>query len=166
MTTLYVLAQEYQAAARTLADTDLDEKTVLDTLESMSGELEDKAIASIMVARDLAAAAAAIAEDGKRQSARAKALQARADRIREFVLATMQATGVLKINSTRMALSVRQNPPAVCIPDIELVPAEYRLPPPEPTAPGPDKKAIKAAIESGQEIAWATLTRTNRLEEK
>jgi Siphovirus Gp157 len=155
MTALYVLAQEYQAAARALADTDLDDQTITDTLDGMAGDLEDKAIASIMVARD-----------GKRQAARAKAIQARADRIRDFVLATMQASGIQKINSTRLSLAVRQNPPSVVILDADLVPTEFRLPPPEPVAPGPDKKAIKAAIEAGQSLAWATLTRTNRLEEK
>ena len=43
MTALYLLAEEYRAAAEKLADLDLDEQTVADTLESLAGSVEVKA---------------------------------------------------------------------------------------------------------------------------
>ena len=40
MTALYELAAEYRADAEKLADMDLDEQTLADTLEGLGGELE------------------------------------------------------------------------------------------------------------------------------
>ena len=60
MTQLFVLAGEYRSAAQKLADLDLDEQTVADTLESLSGDLEVKATNVAMFARDLEARAEAI----------------------------------------------------------------------------------------------------------
>ena len=55
MSALYELAAEYREAAHRLADTDLDEQTIADTLDGMAGELEQKAIAVAMVIRNIKA---------------------------------------------------------------------------------------------------------------
>jgi hypothetical protein len=40
MTALYEIAHQYRADADKLADMDLDEQTLADTLDSLSGDLE------------------------------------------------------------------------------------------------------------------------------
>ena len=62
MTALYELAAEYRADCEKLADMDMDEQTLADTLEGLSGELEVKAQNVIMFTRNLEATAAAIKE--------------------------------------------------------------------------------------------------------
>ena len=42
---LYKIAADYAEAAARLAETDLDEQTIADTLEGLAGDLRDKAIA-------------------------------------------------------------------------------------------------------------------------
>jgi hypothetical protein len=74
MTALYVLSQEYRTAAEKLADMDLDDQTFADTLESLSGDLEAKAVNVAMFCRNLEASAAAIEEAEAQMAARRKAL--------------------------------------------------------------------------------------------
>lgn len=163
MTALYVLAHEYRDAANRLADLDLDEQTIADTLESMSGDLEVKANNTARVIRNMQSLAASIKEAESAMAARRKALEARAERVMRYLLDSMQHAGIQKIESPHFTISVRQNPPAVVINESGLVPAEF-MRQPEPPPPSPDKKAIGDALKAGREVPGAHLARGVRLE--
>lgn len=165
MTALYELAQEYRAAAEKLADMDIDDQTLSDTLEGMSGELEVKAQNVIMFCRNIEATACAIKEAEGQMAARRKALENRAAGLRRYVLENMQFAGIQRIECPWFKLSIRENPAAVDIYEPGLVPAQY-MRQPEPPPPAPDKTAIKAALAAGTEVPGAKLTRGNRLEIK
>lgn len=165
MSALYELAAEYRADAEKLADMDLDEQTLADTLEGLSGELEVKAQNVIMFTRNLEATAAAIKEAEAQMAARRKALENRAAGLRRYVLENMQFAGIQKIECPFFKLSIRDNPAAVDIYEPGLIPAQY-MKQPEPPPPAPDKTAIKAAITAGTEVPGARLTKGTRLEIK
>lgn len=165
MTQLYLLANEYRAAADQLADMDLDEQTIADTLESLSGDLEVKATNVAMFCRNLEAAAASIKEAEGAMSARRKAIEKRADNLRQYLLASMQTAGINKIECPYFALSIKTNPPAVVINEPGLIPAEF-MRRPEPPPPAPDKTAIKEAIKAGREVPGAHLAQGSRLDIK
>lgn len=163
MTALYDIAREYREAADKLADLDLDEQTVADTLESMGGELEVKATNVAFFTRNLEALAASIKEAEAGMAARRKAIENRAQRMRDYLLNCMQLAGVQKIEAPYFKLAQRENPPAVVIDEPGLIPAEY-MKQPEPPPPSPDKTAIKAAIQQGKEVPGAHLQRGVRLD--
>mgnify|MGYP001002869819 CR=1 FL=1 len=165
MSALYELAAEYRTDCEKLADMDLDEQTLADTLEGLSGELEVKAQNVIMFTRNLEATAAAIKEAEAQMAARRKALENRAAGLRRYVLENMQFAGIQKIECPYFKLSIRDNPAAVEIYEPGLIPAQY-MKQPEPPPPSPDKTAIKAAIAAGAEVPGAKLTRGIRLEVK
>jgi len=165
MTALYELAAEYRAAADKLADMDIDEQTISDTLEGMSGDLEVKAQNVILFTRNLESTAAAIKEAEGQMAARRKALENRAAGLRRYVLENMQFAGIQKIECPWFKLSIRDNPAAVEIYEPGLIPAQY-MKTPEPPPPAPDKTAIKAAITAGMEVPGAKLTKGTRLEIK
>jgi hypothetical protein len=165
MTQLYVLAQDYRATADKLADMDLDEQTIADTLESMSGDLEVKATNTAMFCRNLEASAAAIKEAEAQMAARRKAIENRAGRIKDYLLASMMVAGVQKIECPHFRLAVRENPPAVEVYEPGLIPAEF-MRQPEPPPPAIDKAAIKEAIKAGQDVPGCKLSRGMRLEIK
>lgn len=165
MSALYELAAQYRADAEKLADLDLDEQTLADTLEGMGGELEVKAQNVIMFTRNLEATAAAIKEAEAQMAARRKALENRAAGLRRYVLENMQFAGIQKIECPFFRLSIRENPAAVDIYEPGLIPAEY-MKQPETPPPAPDKSAIKAAITAGTEVPGAKLTKGTRLEIK
>lgn len=165
MTALYELAAQYRADADKLADLDLDEQTLADTLEGMGGELEVKAQNVIMFTRNLEATAAAIKEAETQMAARRKAMENRAAGLRRYVLENMQFAGIQKIECPLFKLSIRENPAAVEIYEPGLIPSDY-MKQPETPPPAPDKTAIKAAITAGTEVPGAKLTKGTRLEIK
>ena len=163
MNTLYDIAAEYRQTADKLADLDLDEQTIADTLEGMSGALELKAQNVVMFARNLEATATAIKEAETNMASRRKALEHRAAGLRRYALSAMQVAGVQSIECPYFKLSVRKNPTAVEVFDAAQIPAQF-MRTPEPPPPAPDKKAITEAIKAGQEVPGARLVSGERLE--
>lgn len=162
MTALYQLSAEYRQAADKLAELDIDEQTVSDTLEGLAGDLEAKAVATAMVTRNLDALAESIKQAEAGMVARRKAIEARADRIREYLLENMLACGMTKIESPYFELSVRENPSSVIIDCAADVPPDYWRHPETPP-PVVDKKLVAQAIKDGFTVSGAHLERIKRL---
>lgn len=162
---LYQIAGEYRAAADQLADLDLPEDVVRDTLESISGDLETKAVNVASFVRNLEASAAQIKEAEQAMSNRRKAIEKRAENVREYLLNNMLHSGISKIECPYFKLAVRDNPPAVVINEPGLIPLAYMTEPVAPP-PAPDKALIKKAITDGFEVPGAHLTRGKRLDIK
>jgi hypothetical protein len=162
---LYEIAHEYRAALDKLAELDLDEQTLSDTLEGMGGELQTKSVSVAAFIRNLEASAAAIKEAESQMSARRKAIENRAARVKDYLLANMMVAGVQKIESPYFKLSVRDNPPAVEIFEPALIPLDYMVLPPIPDAV-PNKKAIAAVLKDGGDVPGCVLVRGTRLEIK
>lgn len=159
---LYTIANEYRQACDLLADLDLDAQTVADTLESLSGDLEHKAVNVAAFLRGLEATAASIKEAEAAMKKRREAMENRADSLREYLLGAMQHTGIRKISSPHFDLAIRAKPASVEIEDATQIPVDL-LRTPEPPAPAPDKKAIAAAIKSGRDVPGARLVNGERL---
>jgi hypothetical protein len=149
---LYEISSEYRESLAALNDLDLDAQTIADTLESISGDLTMKCTNVGFVIRNMEALSAQIKDAEAAMAARRKALEARADHVREYLLRNMLACDMQKIESPYFTLSVRTNPPKVVIDDPEAVPVEYWRQPPVP-APEIDKKAIAAKIKAGGSVA-------------
>lgn len=160
--TLYALADEYRADLAKLADLDLDDETIADTLESMGGELQVKATNVAAFAAHLDGLAGQMKDAEKRMKARREAVERRAERMRHYLLHSMQHAGIQRIESPEFTLSIKANPAAVEVYEPGLIPAEF-LRQPEPPPPTPDKAAIKAAIKAGKEVPGAKLTQGVRL---
>ena len=162
---LFVLASEYRAAADQLADLDLPEEVVRDTLESISGDLEAKSVNVASFVRNLEASAEQIKEAEAAMAARRKAIETRAANVRQYLLDNMIAAGISKIECPYFKLAVRENPPAVVINEPALIPSAY-MTDPAPPPPAPDKALIKKAIQDGFEVPGAHLARGKRLDIK
>lgn len=162
---LYQLADLYLADLKVLEDLELDEKTVADTLEGLSGELEVKATNVAMFCRNLEASADAIKNAEGLMAARRTAIENRANRLRQYLKDNMERTGVLKIEGPHFALSIKKNPPAVHVEAAELVPAEFmkQAPPPPPAL---DKKAVADALKAGKDVPGCRLEQGTRLDIK
>jgi hypothetical protein len=162
MTALYEIAALYREDAAKLADLDLDEQTLIDTLEGLSGELEVKAQNVVMFARNLEATAAAIKEAEAQMAARRKAIENRAAGLRLYVKTSMQVAGVSKIECPYFKLAIQNNPPAVDVFEADTVPSEFWIQPETPPKVL-DKKAIAVAIKGGAEVPGAKLSQSQRL---
>lgn len=160
--TLYQIAEQYREAAEAMADLDLPEEAVRDTLEGLAGELEAKAANVAMFVRNLETNADAIAEAARAMTERAKKIQNRAARIREYLQFHMERTGITSISCPYFTLKIRTNPPAVHVESENDIPADYWRPQP----PKLDKASIARDLKAGANIPGADLTQGQRLEIK
>jgi hypothetical protein len=164
-TSLYVLASEYEAVANKLMESDLDEVTIKDTLESISGDLEVKATNVAMFVRNLEASAEQIKQAEKAMADRRKAIEGKAESIREYLKANMQRVGITKIESPHFSLTLKKNPHKLVIDDAGRIPSNLYVYPVAPD-PYPDNEAIKAKLKAGEVVEGAHLEQGERLEIK
>ncbi|NSX14038.1 siphovirus Gp157 family protein [Cupriavidus taiwanensis] len=162
--TLYHIAAEHRALADQLQNMDLDEQTVLDTLQAESS-LVEKSQSVAFVIRNLDTFADSVEAEAKAMAERAKRVRARSDSVRSYLYHCMKIAGVSKIEHPQFTLSIRKNPASVQIDGADLIPAEF-MRQPEPPPAVPDKKAIKAAIEGGRDVPGASLVRGESLQIK
>lgn len=154
--TLYELAGEYRQAAIALSDMELDEQVINDTLDGLSGALETKATNVAYFVRNLEATAAQIKDAEKQMADRRKAMENRAERIREYLKSNMEIAGISEISCPHFKLAIRKNPPSVVIDSESQIPEEYMVQAPPPP-PAPDKKLIAKAIKDGFEVSGCHL---------
>jgi hypothetical protein len=162
---LYEIVRHRAEFERLAEQGDLDPQLILDTLESLDGELNDKAVTIAQFTRNIDATAQAVREAGKAMIERAARLEKRAQSIRDYMLYQLQFAGVSKIECPWFVISVKRNPPAVAIDDEKAIPPQY-LAVPEPPAPRPDKAAIRDALKAGEDVPGCRLVQSDRLEIK
>lgn len=164
MTSLFQLTADFRAQAEKLADLDLPPEVLADTLESLSGDVEQKAQNVAMFTLGLEAIADSIKAHRESQKAREDALRKRAESLREYIARCMDACGVSKIEGPAVALSFRKSS-AVVINEQGLIPAEF-MKQPEPPPPAPSKTLIAEAIKAGREVPGAHLEQRKSLQIK
>ena len=163
MSALYELTAEWQQAVEALDEmADLPPEVIADTLAGIESEWNAKAVAVALMIRNYEAAADAKAAEAARMSERAKAEQKRADGLRAYLLAQMQATGTKRIEAPGFAMIRRSNPGAVIVADASALPAVYWRVIPEKREP--DKKGIGDALKRGEAVPGAELVPSERLQ--
>ena len=160
--TLYELAGQYREL---LNMDDIPPEQITDTLNALQGDIQDKATNIALVVGNLDNLADSIEEAAKAMKARANAARNRADWLRSYLLVNMKATGISKIESPMLRISLRKNPGKVVVDFVDSIPAEFMRIPPAPP-PEPDKKAIADALKAGQDVPGAHLEQSERVEIK
>jgi hypothetical protein len=166
--TLFEIAQEYRHITDVLMDSGVDEQTLTDTLEGEAWPLELKAQNYAFVVRNLETTAAAIKEAEAAMKKRRELLEKRSAYLKERLKTGMEIAGVSKLDCPHFAITIKKNPPAIDIWDEKQIPAKFmRTPePPPPPASVPDKAAIKAAIDAGEDVPGAMKVQGTRIEIK
>ena len=159
---LYEINQQYTAALEFFgdADTDLSLDAALDTFEAIEGDFEQKVISVAAYAKQLDAEADAIKAAMERMEKRRKAIEHRADYLKDYTKICMGQMGKTKISCPWFAVSIQKNPPSVTVYDEAALPFEYVA---EVTTTKVDKAAIKAALAAGVAVAGAKLSNRTRL---
>lgn len=157
---LYEIADNYLAALNDLAELEeLPPEAIADTLEGLQGEFEDKALNVARYIRNLEAEASAIEDAKKRMETRARATSKQAARLKAYLKAELERTG-LKIKAPDLALRIQKNPPSVMIEDQAKIPAQFKA---TEITTKLLKSEIGKALKAGQEVAGAHLETSTRL---
>ena len=159
---LYQLSSTYLEALDNLTDPEMDLpiEAVTDTLEGLSGEMEEKAINVAKFMRNIEATANAIKEAETAMAKRRKALENRASWMKDYLKGSMEHTGITKIECPYFKLSIQKNPVSVSILNEKSIPEKFKE---QVTSWKIDKTAIKEAIKSGESIPGAELINGTRL---
>lgn len=151
MATLYELTgawlEVYEMAG------EVDPEVIDDTLESIEGEIEDKAEGYGKIITQLNADADALADEIKRLQAKKKAAENAVDRMKRRLQESMDALGTKTIQTRLFRFRIQKNPEHVVIDHPEAVPQKFLI----AQDPKVDKAAIKDAIKAGALITWAHL---------
>jgi len=164
---LYEISNEYLATAQQLAELDLDEQTITDTLEAAQWPVEEKGRALSAVILNMRAEADMVNDAIKKLSHRAKAIESRAQALHDYLLINMKRTGITEIKAldgTFKAKLYRERDASVVIDSENLIPADYMRE--IPARCEPDKILIKKAISDGYEVPGAHIVKKDRLEIK
>lgn len=162
MSALWMLAAEYHGIAG-LAETqtDTDPAEVAAMLDAIEHDIERKAENIAHLIRHLDAESAAILEWAEHAKARAKAIDNRAQALRDYLAGALASVGVEQIKRPGIVIGWRKSS-AVVIDDAAQIPAEYMRQKPPP-APEPDKKLIGDDIKLGVIVPGARVEQRKTL---
>lgn len=106
-------------------ETELDQQTIDDTFEALSGEFEEKGLNVARVFQNIEAEAKAIKEAESRMAARRKAMENAVDRLKAYLQTNMEEAGITKIECPEFSVSLQQSPESVVIVNEGLLPDEF-----------------------------------------
>jgi Siphovirus Gp157. len=159
--TLYQLTDDWLKLYELMsepADEDTED-VILDTIEGIDGAIEDKADGYAKIPTQLAGDSELLKEQIDRLTARKKAIDNNAKKLKENLQKTMELTGKTKFKTNLFSFGIQNNPAAVAIDDESEVPDEYLIPQPSKI----DKTAIKDALKAGEILSFAHLEQTQSL---
>ena len=152
MSNLYQLTNNYETVLNMLYDEDADEQMILDTLEAIEGEIEDKADGYAKIIRELEAIKKKKKEEMYRQQDGARLLDNRINFLKQNLFNTMKQTGKTKFATDLFSFNIVKNGGKQSLTIDGEVPKEYTK---TITENYTDK--IRQALEDGKKLPFAHL---------
>ena len=150
MSNLYQLTNNYETVLNMLYDEDADEEMILDTLEAIEGEIEDKADNYAKIIKELEAKQNARKEEAKRLTESAKVFENRVKALKSNLFNSMKATGKTKFATDLFSFNIAKNGGKQTLTIDGEVPEEYTK-----TITENDTDKIRQALEKGEKLTFA-----------
>lgn len=122
-------------------------------VEIVAGEIEQKAENVCKFIKMLDTTAEQFKTEEERIRGARKALENRAERVREYMKQALLNANIDKVNAGTFKVSIGLSPGSVAIDDLASIPPRFLTIIPEQYQP--DKAAIKLAIKSGEDVPGA-----------
>lgn len=152
MSNLYQLTNDYETVLNMLYDEDADEQMILDTLEAIEGEIEDKANNYAKIIKELEAKQNARKEEAKRLTESAKVFENRVKALKSNLFNSMKSTGKTKFATDLFSFNIAKNGGKQTLTIDGDVPEEYTK-----TVIENDTDKIRQALENGEKLTFAHL---------
>lgn len=154
MSSLYELTSEMKNVMDMLYDDEVDTRTVLDTMEGLDYEIEEKADAYAKMIQQMTYDAEARKKEADRLMQAAKALDDRASKMKEALKNSLESVGKTKFKTDLFSFSVRSNggkiPLAIDKP-VSEIPIEYLI----ARDPVVNTDAVRKALDASDETVAA-----------
>ena len=152
MSNLYKLTNNYETVLNMLYDEDIDEEMILDTLESIEGEIEDKADGYAKIIKELETKRNARKEEAKRLTDSAKVFENRINTLKQNLFNSMKQKGKTKFATDLFSFNIAKNGGKQALTIDGDVPEEYTK-----TIIENDTEKIRQALENGEKLPFAHL---------
>lgn len=156
MGSIYELSEQIEVVQEMMYDGETDMQVVLDTLESLHFEFEDKADNYAKLIKNLMAVAVAIKEEEQRLYNRRAALESKAQSLKDALEYNMRAIGKTKFKTTLFSYGIQKNGGkqklSIDVENVNVIPEEYLI----PQDPIPNNDKIRELLEN-ESVTWAHL---------
>ena len=167
--TLYELLTDYKNFLSAVDNGDIPEDAIVDTLEAIEANIEDKIDNTACVIKALEAEEAAIKVEEERLAARRKAKGNTKEKVKAYLSDMLTTMGKTEFESPRNKITFRKTPGKVVFDD-ENAFIEWAVKNNDSllnySKPSVNKTAVKAAIESGEEINGAKIVVSQNMQLK
>lgn len=147
MATMYELTSKYLALLEMADDPETDADALADTLETIEGEIEDKADNVQKILLELDGHAEIIKAEEKRLKERRERLERSAESLKARLKNMMKATGKTKFNTALFSFNIQKNGGSAAVildVDVDDLPDDLVM-----IERKPDTKAIQALLKMG-----------------
>ncbi|MBQ9657681.1 MAG: siphovirus Gp157 family protein [Clostridia bacterium] len=152
MSKLYELTNNYEQVLSMIYDEDVDEQMILDTLESIEGEIEDKADGYAKIIKELEALRDARKVEAKRLTESAATFDNRIKGLKQNLFNAMKQTGKTKFATELFTFNIAKNGGKQALTIDGEVPKEYTK-----IVVENDTDKIRQALENGENLPFAHL---------
>lgn len=149
---IYELKENWKQVAEMLYEEEIDEKCILDTLESIEGEIEDKADSYAKIIKEFEALREARKTEAKRLNESASVLDNRIKFLKGNLFNVMKETGKTKFNTELFSFNICKNGGKQALTIDGDVPEEFTK-----TIIENDTDKIRQALEDGENLSFAHL---------
>lgn len=152
MANLYEITAEMMQLQDMLSDTDIDQEVLVNTLESVQFDFEEKAESYAKVIRNMESDSDAYKQEARRLTDKAAVIDNGINRLKSTLKAAMEVTGHLKIKGDLFTVAVQKNGGVQPLNITGDVPEEYKK-----VIYETDNAAIRKALADGKELDFAVL---------
>lgn len=152
---LYELTEQWEDVFNMMEDGETDEQVIFDTLESIEGEIEDKADNYAKMIRNLQASVDVLKAEEERLYQRRKSTENHIQRLKDNLQANLEFIGKTKFKTDLFSFSVAKNggsQPLSITGNLDDIPGKYLIPQP----PKVNNNAVRELLKD-KEVEWAHL---------
>ena len=151
----YELTEQWDAVFNMMEDGETDEQVIFDTLESIEGEIEDKADNYAKMIRNLQASVDVLKAEEERLYYRRKSTENHIQRLKDNLQANLEFIGKTKFKTDLFSFSVAKNggkQPLSITDNLDEIPGKYLIPQP----PKVNNDAVRELLKE-KTVDWAHL---------
>lgn len=156
---LYEIKEAYMTLDRFIEDNELSREDFKQALDEIEGTLEEKIENYVKYMKNVQGEAEVFKAEEKRMADRRKALENKADRLKEVIDETLKELNIHEMKTTLFSLKYQKNREAVNVIDTNLIPINYVV----STDIKVDKAAILQDIKSGIKVPGVEISQSESL---
>ena len=153
---LYEITKSYLEIQNIIEAQEQDDDMLAKCLETLAGDITEKAENIAKVLKNIDANVDAIANEQKRLANKKQSLENSKERLKDYLKNSLVACGMDKVKSDLFTISIRKAPASVVIDDELLIDDKYYK-----ITKAVSKTLIKEALQNGDIVDGARLDKTN-----